>query len=285
MAHTDSPPAKFASDISTGARVLAIDEQPSPRTFAGITALLFAAGAGVTALWCRSMSAMGQMAMPGGWTMSMAWMRMPGQTWIGAAASFVGMWVVMMVAMMLPALAPVLWRCRVAMGRGRTGNPGGLTAAVGAGYFLVWTGWGAILFPLGVALAALEMRSITLARDVPMAAGVVILMAGALQLTGWKAHHLACCRNAPGEVLGVPQDLRTAWQLGLRLGMHCGLTCANFTAVLLVLGVMNLRSMAVVTAAITAERLAPRDKPVAHAMGIVIVAGGLVLIARAAGLV
>jgi hypothetical protein len=35
----------------------------------------------------------------------MAWMRMPGQTWPGAAASFLGMWVVMMVAMMLPYLA------------------------------------------------------------------------------------------------------------------------------------------------------------------------------------
>jgi hypothetical protein len=33
------------------------------------------------------MSAMGEMAMPGGWTMSTAWMRMPGQTWAGAAAS------------------------------------------------------------------------------------------------------------------------------------------------------------------------------------------------------
>ena len=35
----------------------------------------------VTVAWCSSMSAMGGMPMPGGWTMSMAWMRMPGQTW------------------------------------------------------------------------------------------------------------------------------------------------------------------------------------------------------------
>ena len=55
--------------------------------------------------------------MPGGWTMSMAWMRMPGQTWLGAAASFLGMWVGMMVAMMLPSLVPVLWRYREPVGR------------------------------------------------------------------------------------------------------------------------------------------------------------------------
>jgi predicted metal-binding membrane protein len=56
------------------------------------------------------MSAMGGMPMPGGWTMSMAWMRMPDKTWAGAAASFVGMWAVMMAAMMLPFLAPMLQR-------------------------------------------------------------------------------------------------------------------------------------------------------------------------------
>ena len=61
------------------------------------------------------MSAMGEMPMPGGWTMSMAWMRMPGQTWPGAAASFFGMWIVMMVAMMLPSLVPMLWRYRQAV--------------------------------------------------------------------------------------------------------------------------------------------------------------------------
>ena len=70
----------------------------SQRAFAGSAALLFAGSAAVTITWCDSMASMGGMAMPGGWTMSMAWMRMPGQTWPGAAASFLGMWVVIMVA-------------------------------------------------------------------------------------------------------------------------------------------------------------------------------------------
>jgi hypothetical protein len=53
------------------------------------------------------MSAMGEMPMPGGWTMSMAWMRMPGQTWPGAAASFTFPLGVALAAveMQLPALA------------------------------------------------------------------------------------------------------------------------------------------------------------------------------------
>ena len=58
-------------------------ERASQQAFFGVSALLFAASAGVTIVWCASMSAMGEMPMPGGWTMSMAWMRMPRQTWPG----------------------------------------------------------------------------------------------------------------------------------------------------------------------------------------------------------
>jgi predicted metal-binding membrane protein len=85
-------------------------EQTSERVFFGVSALLFVASAAVAIVWCGSMSAMGEMPMPGGWTMSMAWMRMPGQTWLGSAAAFLGMWAVMMLAMMLPSLIPMLSR-------------------------------------------------------------------------------------------------------------------------------------------------------------------------------
>ena len=124
-----------------------VSERASERAFFGVSALLFAVSATVTIVWCGSMSAMGGMPMPGGWTMSMAWMRMPGQTWPGAAASFLGMWVVMMVAMMLSSLVPMLWRYRQAVG---------------------------------------------------------------LQFTAWKAHHLACCREAPGRGRTLPADAGTA---------------------------------------------------------------------------
>jgi len=100
-----------------------VSERASQRTFFGVSALLFAASAAVTIVWCASMSAMGEMPMPGCWTMAMAWMRMPGQTWPGAAASFLGMWAVMMVAMMLPSLVPMLWRYRQAVGRNYFRDP------------------------------------------------------------------------------------------------------------------------------------------------------------------
>src|SRR5436190_12647374 len=196
----------------------------------------------------------------------MSAMPMSGHTWLGAAASFLGMWVVMMVAMMLPSLVPTLRRYRQA-GLGR------LTALVAVGYFVVWTVFGIAAYPLSVALA----------RATPIVVGVVVLMAGVLQFTAWKAHHLACCREAPrGD--RVPADVGTAWRHGLRLGFHCAKCNVGLMAILLGLGVMDLRAMAVVAAAITVERLAPAGERVARATGAVAVGAGMLLIARAAGL-
>jgi len=215
---------------------------------------------------------------------------MPGQSWPGAAASFLGMWVVMMVAMMLPSLAPMLWRYRQAVGRTGSTRLGGLTALVGGGYFFVWTAFGLAVFPLGVALAEAEMRLPSLSRTVPLAVSVVVLAVGALQFTVWKTHRLACCREASGcgRTLGccrtLPADAGTAWRHGVRLGLDCAHCCFGLMAILLCLGVMDLRAMAVVTAAITAERLAPAGGRVARATGAVAVGAGLFLIARAAQL-
>jgi len=228
------------------------------------------------------MSAMGEMPMPGGWTMSMAWIPMPGQTWPATAASFLGMWVVMMVAMMLPSSIPMLWRYREAVGRPGETRLRRLTALVAVGYFFVWTVFGMATVPLCVALAAVEMRQPALARAVPTAVGVVVLMAGFIQLTAWKARHLACCREAPGRGRTLPADASTALRHGLRLGLHCSQCCAGLMAILLGLGVMDLRAMTVVAAAIAVERVAPAGERVARATGAVVVGAGLFLIARAA---
>ena len=268
---------------ATGRREFPI-RMGSERAFFAVSALLFAAAVTVTIIWCASMSEMGGMLMPGGWTMSMAWMRMPGQTWPGAAASFLGMWIVMMVAMMLPSLVPMLYRYRQAVDKSGEIRLGGLTAVVGAGYFFVWTVFGMAAFPLGVALAAVEMQLPALSRAVPVAVGVVVLIAGALQFTAWKARHLACCREAPGHGRTLPPDAGTAWRHNMRLGLHCAHCCFGLMAILLVVGVMDLRAMAFVTLAVNIERLAPADERVARAIGAVVVAAGLILIVRAAGL-
>jgi predicted metal-binding membrane protein len=256
----------------------------SRRAFFGVLALAFAAGVTMTIVGGASMAAMGEMPMPGGWSMSMAWRPMCGQTWPGAAGSFLGMWIAMTAAMMLPSLAPMLWRYREAVGTAGEPRLGRLTVLVGAGYFLVWTAFGLAAFALGIALAALELQLPALARAVPAAAGAVILVAGALQFSAWKARHLACCRTAPGCGRRLPAHAGMAWRYGLWLGLHCSYCCAGLTAILLVIGVMDLRAMAVMTVAITAERFAPAGERIARTTGAAAVGAGLFMIARAAGL-
>jgi predicted metal-binding membrane protein len=260
-------------------------ERPSQQVFLAVSALLFGVSAAMTILWCGSMSSTGEMPMPGGWNMSMAWMRMPGETWPGAAVSFLVMWVVMMVAMMLPSVVPMLQRYRQAIGDTTEMCRDRLTTLVGAGYFLVWTVFGMAVFPIGVALTSVEMQQPALANAAPIAVGAVVLSAGLLQFTAWKAHHLACCRVEQDCCRILPADTGTAWRHGLRLGLHCSYCCSPMMAILLVIGVMDLRAMAVVTTAITTERLAPAGQRVAGGIGGIAAAAGVFLIARALGLV
>jgi predicted metal-binding membrane protein len=194
------------------------------------------------------------------------------------------MWTVMMAAMMLPSLVPMLRRHRQAVCRTSEGRLHASTVLVGLGYFAVWTLFGAVVFPLGAALAAIEMRLTTLARVAPIAVGIAVLIAASLQFTAWKARRLAWCRETPEHGRTLTADARAAWRHGLCLGLHCAESCAGLMAILLVIGVMDLRAMAAVTAAITAERLAPNGLRAARAIGAVGVGAGLCLIALAAGI-
>jgi predicted metal-binding membrane protein len=75
--------------------------------------------------------------------------------------------------------------------------------------------------------------------------------------------------------------VRGAWAHGIRLGIDCALCCSGLMAILLVSGVMNLGAMALVTIAITAERLFPEPKRAARGIGLVITATGVFMIGRA----
>jgi predicted metal-binding membrane protein len=208
---------------------------------------------------------------------------MPGETWLGATLAFLGMWAVMMAAMMSPLLLPMLRRYRRALGGTPPACRAALTTLVGAGYFCVWIGLGAAVFPLGVVLAALTIGCAALARGVPFATAGIVLAAGLLQLSRWKTHQLARCRAL--ETLGDPsREPGAAWRHGLKLGIQCCYCCAGFTAILLVVGLMNLPAMALMTLASALERLAPAGVRIARAIGVAIVAVGVMMAAHASGL-
>jgi predicted metal-binding membrane protein len=243
----------------------------SERAFRVTVALVFAASAAVTVAWCGSMSGMPGMEMPGGWTMSMAWMRMPGQGWLDYAGMFLGMWAVMMLSMMMPVAAPMLARYRRAV---RAPNVNALSACVAGGYFAVWMSAGVVLLPPGVVFAEWTMQSPALSRTVPVIGALAILAAGASQFTAWKSRLLTGCRHSIGCHSDTQPNYRAAWRHGLEIGLRCVCCCAAPTAVLLVIGVMDLRAMALVTMAICAERLMPASIHAARAIGAILLVAG-----------
>ncbi len=266
----------------------------SERAFLGACALLFLVCAGVTIYWSESMS--GGMTMPGGWTLPMVWTRMPEQTWPSAAATFMGMWLVMMAAMMLPSQAPMILHYRHTAYSLGAKHPSRLAVLAGAGYFCVWAIVGAAVYPLGALLAAAEMQWMGLASLAPFATGIVLLAVGCVQLTTWKARQLKGGPDLPVEVPAQFPEAhsaslarsawfaRSAWQFGLRAGWQCFLCCAGLMLILIATGVMDIGVMAAIAAAITLEQLAPAGELVARGIGVAAILAGVFMILHALGL-
>ena len=262
--------SKLGFDITIATKT---ETRDVPFRAVGLIAFLIAAGA--TVYWTGSMG--GGMTMPGGWTLSMIWMRMPGQAWLGSAGSFMAMWLAMMIAMMLPALWPSLERYHR---EARDSDHARLrTLGAAAAYFLVWAGVGAVVYLLGVSLAASEMRSPGLAHLVPVAAGAAVVLAGVFQLTPWKARHLASCRA--GLACGSPVNFRSASRLGVGYGVSCAFCCAGFMLVLVVTGMMNLLTVVLLAAAITIERVVTRPEWAVRAAGVTALGLGALFLVRA----
>lgn len=210
----------------------------------------------------------------------MTGMSMPQHPWYGAAAGYLGMWMAMMVPMMLPSLVPMLWRYRRSVLGVRGIHRHGLTALVGVGYFAVWAVLGMAAHAVGAGVMAVEMRLGSVTRWLPAVAGVVLLLAGGVQFTPWKARQMALCREEAGRGSRSALNALGAWRHGLRLGVRCSLGCGSLMVALLAIGMMDPIAMAAVTLGISAERLAPAPIRVARVAGVAIVVLGVLTISR-----
>src|SRR5881409_997743 len=172
------------------------DDATLPVEFIAVCVVAFIASVAATIYFCRSMCC--ETEMPGGWTMSMMWMRMPGQTWAGSAASFVLMWLAMMVAMMMPSALPMFLDTRRSLAETKVANTPAFLMLVAAGYFAIWLAVGAVIYALGMAFAATAMRWGFFSRAVPVLSAASLLAAGSFQFTRWKMTGLLRCRSPLG---------------------------------------------------------------------------------------
>jgi predicted metal-binding membrane protein len=180
----------------------------------------------------------------------MAWMRMPGQTWPGAAASFLGMWLVMMVAMMLPSASPFVLLYR----RGTTPTA---ATRLAAGYLAVWAAAG---------VAAWALHAVAL--DIPTP--VVLAVAGVYQLTPAKNACLRRCRT-PADFL-VERWRANAFVLGADYGRWCLGCCWALMAVLVVAAMMGIVWVAAIAGIVALEKLSSRGVGLARWTGVALLA-------------
>jgi predicted metal-binding membrane protein len=203
---------------------------------------------------------------------------MPGMA-LGSLGFFAGVWVVMMAAMMFPAVAPTVLtydRFREGDGDGGVGAPADATALLVAGYLLVWTAAGLAAYALYELVRAIDPAFLAWDDAGRYVTGGVIVAAAVYQVTPLKQACLDKCRSPMMFLAERWRDGRAgALELGTWYGAWCLGCCWALMAALFAVGVMSLGWMALIAAFIVAERLLPWPTAVRITVAVALLALGL----------
>jgi predicted metal-binding membrane protein len=195
-------------------------------------------------------------------------------TALGTLGWFLGVWVVMMAAMMLPSLAPT-----VALYSRMARDSMAALLFTGA-YLVAWGAAGAALYVIARAGGAIAGDVLAWERAGRWVAGATLLAAAAYEVTPLKDVCLGKCRSPLGFLLGSWRDGRAgAVQMGVRLGAWCVGCCWALMASLLALGVMSIAWMAFVAALIAAEKTLPWRRTATYTTAGLLLALGLLVLA------
>ena len=196
-------------------------------------------------------------------------------THLGALSWFLGVWVVMMAAMMFPSVSPTV-ALYSRMSKRRTPVA---PLVFTSGYLLAWTSAGLLAFAIsdgGRRLLGTELSWDEAGRWV---AGGTLIVAAVYQLTPLKNACLTKCRSPLGFLLGSWRDgLWGALKMGARHGAWCVGCCWALMASLFALGVMSIAWMAFAAALIAAEKTLPWGRAVTYGTAAILLVLGVVLI-------
>ena len=195
---------------------------------------------------------------------------------LGGLGWYLGIWVTMTAAMMLPSAAPmVLTYARVARDA--------RTWVFVLGYLVAWTAFGLVAYGLYRLVARSSPGWVAWNRQGPYVAGAALALAGLYQLSPLKEACLRHCRGPFRYLVHGWREGRTgALRMGAEHGLFCVGCCWGLMLALFALGVMSLFWAAVVAAAIFAEKVLPRGLALARVLAVALVALGL-LVALAPG--
>ena len=197
--------------------------------------------------------------------------------WAGAASFFVfiGMWLVMMVAMMLPSTYPTLLLHRTVY-RKRTPEARGGTFLFAVSYFLVWTASGVFFYGLYVLIGNLRQSIGSSDVAVLRAAGLALVVSGLYQ---WSPLKRACLKHCQNPLHFVSEHWRDgnlgALRMGASHGVYCFFCCWGLMMILFVMGVMHLGWMAAIGALILLEKIVPWGRRIPQLIGAVFILIGV----------
>jgi predicted metal-binding membrane protein len=196
---------------------------------------------------------------------------------LGGVGWYLGLWVTMMAAMMLPSVAPmVLVFSRIARDRARRGRAYAPTWIFVTGYLAAWAAYGLVAYGVYRVAAATDFGFLAWDKQGPYVAGTAIMLAGLYQLTSLKAKCLKHCRSPLQFVLhGWREGPLGALRMGAEHGAYCIGCCWGLMLILFAIGVMSLTWMAVVAGVIFAEKAIPGGWRLTRPLAIAFVALGI----------
>jgi predicted metal-binding membrane protein len=198
-------------------------------------------------------------------------------TELGGLAWFVGIWVTMMAAMMLPSVSPmVLAFARISRDRERRGHGFVPTWVFVVGYLIAWTAYGLVAYGAYRVLRWAVGGSLDWNGAGAWVAGGALLVAGIYQLTPLKQVCLRHCRGPMHFILHGWRDGRAgALRMGSEHGVFCVGCCWGLMLALFALGVMSLVWTAVIAAVVFAEKLLPSGETFSRVFAVALIVGGI----------
>jgi predicted metal-binding membrane protein len=181
---------------------------------------------------------------------------------LGGLGWYLGVWVTMTAAMMLPSEAPAA----LLVARLRSGLP---TLLFLAGYLAVWTAFGLAAYALFRFVTSFDTGWLAWDEAGPYVAGGAIMAAGVYELTPLKRRSLRSCRT--------PHADGPALRSGLTNGVHCVGCSGGLMVVLFALGVMSVFWMVVVAGVIFAEKVLPQGLRLTRAVAIALLLLGILV--------
>ena len=197
-------------------------------------------------------------------------------TGLGTFGWFLGVWIVMMAAMMFPSVAPTIALYSRMSRKSRL-----LPVVFTCGYLATWASAGVIAFMIGLAASHTAGGALSWEHAGRPIAGAILILAAGYELTPLKNVCLGKCRSPLGTLLGSWRD---GWSGALRMGAKNGAWCVGccwaLMASLFALGVMSVTWMAIVAGLIAIEKVLPWRRSASYATALVLLTlGMLVLVA------